>query len=257
MKKNTLWILIALPALWVMVSCNTARKTVQTTGFDGHTSQNALDWDGTYRGLLPCADCPGLLTALTLTSLDRYVLKTRYLGNKGGETFTDSGTFAWDDAGQVITLESGNKYFVGENQLTQLDRDGNKVTGSLAEHYLLAKVDGLLLETYWKLTTIGGGPLHLDTGFHKEPFLMLKQKESRAFGNAGCNQISGSYTLDTDHRLRFSKMISTMMACSNMKIEQGFMDVLEQTDHYAIQADTLILLQGERELARFISENPR
>ena len=31
-----------------------------------HNSRNALDWAGTYEGVLPCADCPGIQTRLSL-----------------------------------------------------------------------------------------------------------------------------------------------------------------------------------------------
>ena len=33
---------------------------------DMHTTMNSLDWDGTYTGILPCADCKGIETNITL-----------------------------------------------------------------------------------------------------------------------------------------------------------------------------------------------
>jgi NlpE N-terminal domain len=45
--------------------------------------------------------------------------------------------------GSIITLtgikNKPNEYFVGENKLIQLDIDGNKITGSLADKYILKK----------------------------------------------------------------------------------------------------------------------
>ncbi len=41
---------------------------------DMHTSQNSLDWAGVYEGVLPCADCPGIQTRLTLSRDETYEL---------------------------------------------------------------------------------------------------------------------------------------------------------------------------------------
>jgi len=38
-----------------------------------------------------------------------------------------------------ITLSDGSKYLVGENQLFMLDTEGNRITGGLAENYILKK----------------------------------------------------------------------------------------------------------------------
>lgn len=46
----------------------------------GDTSQNALDWNGTYKGTLPCADCEGIETELTLNLDGNYLYKATYLG---------------------------------------------------------------------------------------------------------------------------------------------------------------------------------
>jgi len=37
-----------------------------------HTSANSLDWAGVYRGVLPCADCPGIETTLRLATDSTY-----------------------------------------------------------------------------------------------------------------------------------------------------------------------------------------
>jgi uncharacterized lipoprotein NlpE involved in copper resistance len=35
--------------------------------------------------------------------------------------------------------DSPNRYLVGENTLTQLDMEGNKITGNMADQYVLKK----------------------------------------------------------------------------------------------------------------------
>jgi hypothetical protein len=57
--------------------------------------------------------------------------------------FTGSGTFKWDNDGGVIILDTADfppYYRVGENKLIQLDMQGKIITGSLAENYVLKKV---------------------------------------------------------------------------------------------------------------------
>ena len=64
----------------VLFSCSTVKK--QATGEsnailpDVHTSRVALDWQGVYRGMLPCASCEGIKTQLELFD-STYVLSTQ------------------------------------------------------------------------------------------------------------------------------------------------------------------------------------
>lgn len=43
---------------------------------EGDNSRNSLDWEGTYKGILPCADCEGIETMVILKDNDRYTLST-------------------------------------------------------------------------------------------------------------------------------------------------------------------------------------
>ena len=116
----------------------TANAETQTTIPLGDTSQNALDWPGVYEGVLPCASCEGIQTTLTLQADNSFELKSIYLG-KDETIFKEAGKFDWDSNGSKIILSDGSKYLVGENQLFMLDTDGNRITGGLAENYILKK----------------------------------------------------------------------------------------------------------------------
>ncbi|MEZ4647701.1 MAG: copper resistance protein NlpE [Candidatus Eisenbacteria bacterium] len=110
---------------------------------DEHTSRTSLDWAGTYEGIVPCADCEGIETTILLTYDDAYILRTKYLG-KDERVFERSGAVVWSDDGGSIRLggvtQGPDRYLVGENVLIQLDREGNRITGDLAQSYRLAKV---------------------------------------------------------------------------------------------------------------------
>lgn len=107
-----------------------------------HNAVNSLDYMGIYLGVLPCADCQGIETKIELGSGNSYVKKIIYLGKNDQQVVETGGTFTWNDAGNIITLneeESPNQYFVGENVLFHLDIDGNRITGNLADKYELKK----------------------------------------------------------------------------------------------------------------------
>ncbi|MEH6306947.1 copper resistance protein NlpE [Olivibacter sp. CPCC 100613] len=109
---------------------------------DMHNAQNSLDIIGTYKGVLPCADCEGIRTELTLKTDSTYTLKNNYLGKGDGKEFEEEGRYVWLDGSTIElkgTEEESYKYFVGENTLTQLDMSGEKITGELADKYILRK----------------------------------------------------------------------------------------------------------------------
>ncbi len=107
---------------------------------DMHTSMNALDWEGTYGGILPCADCEGIETSLSIRYDMTYRIERKYIG-KNGEAFASEGRFTWSSDGRIIILENEapGKYQVGEGALFMLDSDGRRITGELADMYILRK----------------------------------------------------------------------------------------------------------------------
>ena len=134
----------------VLFSCKneTAKNDVQavlsavsdTTVVDMHNSQNALDWQGTYKGMTPCADCERIETELILNKDLTFVLKIKYLGKEKESFFEEKGTFTWNASGSIISLKGiPNQYKVGENTLTQLDMEGKIITGLMADRYVLKK----------------------------------------------------------------------------------------------------------------------
>jgi uncharacterized lipoprotein NlpE involved in copper resistance len=108
-------------------------------------SQVSVDWAGTYAGLLPCADCPGIETRLTLNIDNTYQISWKYQDRKNA-THQNSGSFLWNTGGGIITLGNLDKdqyptqYLVGEDRLFQLDLQGNRITGDLEQNYILTKV---------------------------------------------------------------------------------------------------------------------
>jgi len=94
--------------------------------------------------------------------------------------------------------------------------------------------------TRWVLQSLGGKPAGLGAG-GRAPDITLQGSESRAAGFAGCNQITGGYTLEGD-QLSFGQMAMTRRACADgMELERDFAKALQETKSYRIEDDTLSL----------------
>ena len=107
---------------------------------DMHNAENALDYHGTYKGTLPAADCPGIVTTLTLSADGRYALHMEYL--ERDVAFDEQGAFEVEGNLLVLTPDDGGQggcYKVEENRLRMLDGDRKPITGELADHYVLQK----------------------------------------------------------------------------------------------------------------------
>jgi uncharacterized lipoprotein NlpE involved in copper resistance len=117
----------------------------ETTDNDAHHAQNSLDWPGIYLGFLPCDDCKGIKTTLALNKNNSYLLITQYIG-KSEREIVEKGKFTSGDNSNTVILtprdnSTKRQYLVAENQLIQLDDMGNRITGKLADRYILRRSD--------------------------------------------------------------------------------------------------------------------
>jgi heat shock protein HslJ/uncharacterized lipoprotein NlpE involved in copper resistance len=278
--------------LFLMISCDKKEKNVNSNEIvpdttavvmiDEHNAKNSLDYIGMYQGVVPCADCEGIETTLVLADESSYVLKTKYSGKKDIKINEQKGTYTWNEAGNTIILagiENGPaKYFVGENYVVQLDREGNKIEGDLAEKYILQKqtisedatppsapsqtisnqyksskeVVYTIKDTKWKLVELNGKAIENKNKSSKMPFLQLNA-DDRYAAYAGCNNMTGGYELrENALRIKFTKGISTLMACDDMETEQEFAKMLETVDNYSINGNQMTLNKARMApLARF------
>lgn len=106
-------------------------------------SQTSLDWQGWYKGVIPCADCAGIEQSLMINSDNSFILQSVYQ-NKARDRFEEKGYFKWDKTGSIISLSNNMKFKVSENKLLMLDADGQMVTGELANDYILHKIPNLV-----------------------------------------------------------------------------------------------------------------
>ncbi|MDR3273260.1 MAG: copper resistance protein NlpE [Flavobacteriaceae bacterium] len=153
MKRTTLTTLLLAIAV-LTISCDkkatqetnaTADSTAVQADSTVQTSTAVADLtqiEGAYKGTIPCADCEGIKTELTLNADQTYTLSETYLGGKSdGKPLESKGKYTFDAATQKIVLDNADKteYKADGGKLIRLDTDGNEITGQNAAYYILSK----------------------------------------------------------------------------------------------------------------------
>ena len=266
MKKS--FLILGIIAFGFTSCKNDTEKQTEITSVDStvvqideHNAKSSLDYIGTYKGNLPCADCETIETTISLKE-NSYTKETVYKG-KSKEVFKETGNYSWNEAGNTITLlnsEAPNQYFVGENVLFHLDANGKRIEGDLASNYQLSKIEITevvlnpkeeiktkeaakveLKNSKWRLVKLNGKTIQKSKDAKRE-YGITFNTDGRFSAFAGCNNMAGSYELKEEvSRIAFSKVASTMMACEDMLTEQEFAKVLEIVDNYNFDGKTLKL----------------
>ena len=293
--KNINYIFISL--LIIVSSCQRKKESlsenkVQTIA-DFPKANDSQDFIGTYIGVLPCADCEGMETKLTINENNTFTKSVHYLG-KGTKVFEQKGTFSWNKLGNVIQLtdveNAPNHYLVSKNKLLQLDMEGNIIDGTMAQEYQLSKQaeniatieNGLsqtekvnlnnkhessasmekvnqaegkytLAETKWKLVQLNDKTIKQNG--NKPNILKLNSADGNFSAYAGCNSMFGSYAMPSSNTISFSSIGATRMACPNMTTETDFMRMLESTTRYVLEKETLTFYgSGRTPIAIFVAQ---
>jgi heat shock protein HslJ len=233
---------------------------------DMHTSQNSLDWAGVYAGVLPCADCPGVKTSLTLNRDGSYELSTLYLDRQVAPRIV-RGRFSWNAEGNAIALDAngyGQRFAVGEGRLAQLNRDGS-AAGAHSPNRVLTKVPPAgaasppaaalvpILEAHrWTLesaTNAQGRRIEAVSPAPGHTFV-FSFSGSRLSVQGRCNQMTGGYRIDAAGQLSVDRMAATMMACEApaMQADAALSALLAQP----LKAD---LVNGPSPVLRLVSMN--
>lgn len=151
MKKNLMALAVASIAL--TFSC-TGNKTAQEASENDSTNvadrvsaaNNELDLAtvaGTYEGVLPAADCPGIKTVLTINADSTYQLRQDYIDRKDAHDEASGVLHVLD--GRLLMLErpsSGERSYYkvkDDSHLVMTDSLGNEPEGETAKFYILEK----------------------------------------------------------------------------------------------------------------------
>jgi len=106
------------------------------------------------------------------------------------------------------------------------------------------------LHDIWVLEELNGFKVFA-TDYQKElPRIEINSSENKFMGYGGCNAISGSIFYEKD-LLRFSKVVTTRMACAQGNKEDQFIKALQSTTTYSIGDNRLTLSNPSGKLLVF------
>jgi heat shock protein HslJ/uncharacterized lipoprotein NlpE involved in copper resistance len=125
--RHLLWILALVT--FVVSGCQRAQTRGQSDDSAGH-----LVLPATYKGTMPCADCPGIATTLNLRADSIFVLRSVYM-DRDGDPHVDLGRWSVD-SDHRLTLRSGTEVprmfsIVDAGTLRQLDLQGQPIASTL------------------------------------------------------------------------------------------------------------------------------
>ena len=117
--------------------------SASATVMDTPDTANALDWVGTYQGVLPCHDCSGIDTELELTLDHHFVLKQKFLGKSNNNYVNEvKGSFQFlNGSDQLIQLDSSGDsriYYIGA-QFIEMRGDKGQVLDQPEFNFKLTK----------------------------------------------------------------------------------------------------------------------
>ncbi len=242
------WICAGLVAgLLGMAGCTPRSDGAVSVKADpAHSSRNAVDWAGTYEGVTPCSDCPGVRMRLTLQRDGRFELSTQYLDRQAVPQ-TARGSFAWNAGGNTITLDAvgaGRQFRVGEDRLLLLNPDGGVPSWNAPDRVLTRQLGGTspgpgataalaktLQDHDWTLqsATYANGKSLESLLVAGHPFGM-RFDGPRLGVQGGCNLMSGDWQLSPQDRLMVGRMAATQKACepSLMRADAAMSEFLAQ-----------------------------
>lgn len=125
----------------------------------------------------------------------------------------------------LAALDKVVGYSGTEESLSLVDAEGNSVMTVEKRRQPEVTVDSL--EGEWTIVSVGSVSVE---GMENVPFLAFNVAEQRVHGNAGCNIINGGFSQEEGQpaSLKFSQMISTMMACPDMDTERKVLEALDK-----------------------------
>lgn len=129
------------------------------------------------------------------------------------------------ELGVNMALETVNSFTIdkigNDYMLTMKNANGNTIM-------TLNKSNISFLNGAWAVTKIGNQEISSDKGIQ----IVIDIPELKIHGNGGCNVINGKIFIDPakQNSIQFTNLITTMMYCPNLELEQAFLVALEQVE---------------------------
>ena len=127
-----------------------AREMIKQQDVDHAAHAESMDksqeFHGVFYGFLPCNDCNGIKTTLSLKQKNNYLLVTQSAKDSSREYY-EKGKYSWNDETQTVILTPNKKsetrqyHIEDDGTLVQLSSGGARMTGDDAGRYILRRSD--------------------------------------------------------------------------------------------------------------------
>ena len=138
-------IICAIAVSFLITSCNSNSSPVAAndSAFKTEVPRTPVIKAENYVGTLPCADCEGIDVTLQLKDDASYIMNTVYKGSRvdsSNNHIVDTGNWTLHTDTIFLSIKSSTtKYIKTSDELIQLDGDGKRITGPLADKFILHK----------------------------------------------------------------------------------------------------------------------
>jgi len=108
--------------------------------------EKSLEFHGVFYGFLPCTDCNGIKSTLSLKQKNNYLLVTQPAKESSRESY-EKGKYTWNDETNTVVLtprdESKTRQYLikDEGTLILLNTDGSPMKGDKSDSYTLRRSD--------------------------------------------------------------------------------------------------------------------
>lgn len=142
LNRSTRRLALLLGSAMLLSACQLAPTH---TVADAHSAETSLDWAGTYQGLLPCDDCPGIAMAVQLRADKSVVIREREVGGPMRTTLKGFMHFDPEQPSIVVMTDpllppAARRFFVGEGWIELREPDtGAPLDPANPEQYRLRK----------------------------------------------------------------------------------------------------------------------
>jgi copper homeostasis protein (lipoprotein) len=246
------------PMLFSITSANTLRKL----DAEGQTIESALNYSLTrvssYVPLSPVVPLRGMYVPSAEGALVEECTTGLKLRLEGPETQTLADEFAkvrGNKRPALLAVEGKIESTLPEDTVANA-----KLIATSAGKFWPGETCGARGVTHdlegsrWVLVRIGDKPVMAEEG-KPEPYIVLQGATKQVVGHAGCNRLSGGYTIEGD-MLRLSEITTTRMACPNLETENSLLNALETVARWKLMDNQLALLdRSGAQILQFESRN--
>jgi len=236
-----------------IISCKTAKKDGATlTGMSGTwvlKSLNGQKAGDIFQGKIP------------VMNID--LMGKKISGNGGCNTYNgpykmDNGVFTAPNlATTMMMCTNGNQepqFFamLAKENTISITNDvlSFKNEGKVVAEFVRG-IDQASLRGKWILETIDGGDMNtLFTMTERIPYIEFKSADSRVSGNAGCNGYGATYKIEGS-TIDIGPIMSTQMACPNLKGEDLFTKILAGKSELFVNQNELSFVKEGKTVLKF------